>query len=385
MKSAARTATITTAVLDTDEAFAALRQEWDELLHASANGCFFLSWQWLHTWWKHLAEDRRLHIITARCEGKLVAIAPLTIRPSRYLRLLPFPVLEFLGSGNVGSDYLGILVRKGYEDGAVRAIAALLTDHEQVLELSQVERTNPPVTALALQLRQLGWRMHCTTTSFCPYIDFSDQTWDSYLAGLSSAHRANFRRRYKKLQARFDVRLELVESEHQRGEALRILIDLHLRRWGSRGGSDALHSEELVAFHEDFSKQALQQDQLRLYVLWLDNVAVAALYGFVVNGAFYFYQSGFDMNYREHSVGLVIMGLVIQDAFDQGLREFDFLHGEEAYKYLWAGAERELVRFYFFPPHARGSLYSQFLRLRQRIKRQLAQWAPRRKCELDPP
>jgi CelD/BcsL family acetyltransferase involved in cellulose biosynthesis len=383
MKGAVRSSTITTTVLDTEEAFTALRQEWDELLQASVNGCFFLTWEWLHTWWRHLAEDRKLHIITAHCDGKLVAIAPLALRPSRYLRLLPFPVLEFLGSGNVGSDYLNIVVRKGYEDAALRAIAASLTEHNQVLELSQVERTNPQMITAALQLRQLGWRMHRTTTSFCPYINLAGQTWDSYLARLGSAHRANFRRRYKKLQAGFDVKFELVDNESQRGEALKILIELHLKRWGTRGGSDALHREELIAFHKELSQSALQQQQLRLYVLWLDKVPVAALYGFVYNDIFYFYQSGFDMAYSDHSVGLVMMGLVIKDAIENGIREFDFLHGEESYKYLWADAERELVRFYFFPPHTRGSLYGQLLRIRQKLKRQLWHWMPRRKLGMN--
>src|SRR2546427_4482076 len=44
--------------------FEKLREEWNELLQASASNCLFLTWEWLYTWWKHLSEDRRLFIIT---------------------------------------------------------------------------------------------------------------------------------------------------------------------------------------------------------------------------------------------------------------------------------------------------------------------------------
>ena len=35
---------------------------------------------------------------------------------------MPFEVLEFLGCGNVGSDYLSVFVRAGDEDTALRAL-----------------------------------------------------------------------------------------------------------------------------------------------------------------------------------------------------------------------------------------------------------------------
>src|SRR5204862_4045645 len=43
--------------------FTALREEWDELLASSAADCIFLTWEWLHTWWNHLAAGRRLYLI----------------------------------------------------------------------------------------------------------------------------------------------------------------------------------------------------------------------------------------------------------------------------------------------------------------------------------
>lgn len=351
--------------------FETLREEWNELLEASDSNCLFLTWEWLFTWWKHLSEDRRLHLITVRSGRDLIALAPLALRPRRWRRLLPFPVLEFLGTGSVGSDYLDILIRRGQEQHALPELAQGLAGGKLMLELSQVERTAPRAIELALQLKRYGWIPFRTTTNFCPFINLSGHSWESYLASLGAAHRYNFKRRLKNLTQQFDVRFEKVQSEDQRREAAPLLIGLHHKRWRERGGSDALHTSTLVAFHEELSRLALARGWLRLYILQLDGKPAAALYGFKYNGVFYFYQSGFDPDFGRHSVGLVTMGLAIKSAIEEGTEDYDLLHGHEQYKFLWARDERELVRLELYPPRARGALYRQIMELRWGIKRRV--------------
>ncbi len=38
---------------------AALRGEWTALFDAAASPSPFLSWEWLHTWWRHFGGRRR--------------------------------------------------------------------------------------------------------------------------------------------------------------------------------------------------------------------------------------------------------------------------------------------------------------------------------------
>jgi CelD/BcsL family acetyltransferase involved in cellulose biosynthesis len=112
----------------------------------------------------------------------------------------------------------------------------------------------------------------------------------------------------------------------------------------------------LLAFHEEFSALARQRGWLRLYLLRLDGKPVAALYGFRYGRVFSFYQSGFDPAYRKQSVGLVVMGLTIRRAIEEGAAEFDLLHGDEGYKSLWARERREIGRLEVYPPRPRGAL-----------------------------
>ena len=56
-------------------------------------------------------------------------------------------------------------------------------------------------------------------------------------------------------------------------------------------------------------------------------------------------------------VGLVLMGLSIRAAIDEGAGEFDMLWGTEPYKFLWARETRLLQRIELFPTHLGGTLH----------------------------
>src|ERR1700756_5274028 len=89
--------------------FEAIGCEWNELLQRSRSNCVFLTHEWLTAWWRHLAEGRKLEIVTARENGRLVGILPVALQAPQYSRMMP-RMLEFLGTGVVGSDYLEAIV-----------------------------------------------------------------------------------------------------------------------------------------------------------------------------------------------------------------------------------------------------------------------------------
>jgi CelD/BcsL family acetyltransferase involved in cellulose biosynthesis len=338
------------------EEFRRLRPEWDELLSTSPSDSLFLTWEWMFAWWAHLAGRRRLSILAVRSRGHLIAIAPLALRPPDYGRLAPFRSLEFLGSGTVGSDYLDLIVRAGEELRAREAFADHLHGGGVMLELSQVRNGSSLASDLAGGLEGRGWGLSCSTTAVCPYIDLSGQTWPSYLAGLSPAHRYNLRRRQRNLEGSSELQFTEARSDEERREYLGHLIALHNLRWEGRGRPGAFATRGLLAFHEDFSALALRRGWLRLFLLRLGGRPVAALYGFRYGRTFYFYQSGFDPACSKQSVGLVAMGLTIRRALDEGASEFDFLHGDETYKSLWTQVSREIGRLEIYPPRARGAV-----------------------------
>jgi CelD/BcsL family acetyltransferase involved in cellulose biosynthesis len=336
--------------------FEALRDEWSELLQASGADCLFLTWEWLSTWWKHLAGDRRLAILALRHGGRLVALAPFCLRPSSLSRRRPLPVLEFLGNGCVGSDYLDLIVRTGCELEARRAFTSCLANERLVLDWTQLRRGNCAAAGVAADLRESNWSVSERVTNTCPFIPLAGMSWEAYLTTLGAEHRYNFNRKFKRLNRDYSVQLEQVHTQEQCREAIDLVMELHNMRWRGRGGSDAFDTPGLVAFHREFSQIALRRGWLRLYVLRLDGKPAACLYGFLYGRTFYFYQSGFDAAYGKQSVGLVSMGLSIKSAIEEGAEEYDLLHGNEEYKSHWSRQSRELGRLELYPPGGMGSI-----------------------------
>ena len=343
-----------------------LRSEWTELLAASEENSFFLTWEWLRTWWKHLGGSRRLAIRTMREGDRLVGLAPLcALRSSQPWRSGP---LQFLGTGTVGSDYLDVVTRNGHREEAIAALADSIAAEGRVLELTQVPRSRSAGEILRERLADRGWGALERTTNVCPVVDLTDHSWDSYLATLSSSHRQNVRRRCRKLHDAFTVELRVAENETDLSAAFETLWSLHRRRWRDRGGSDALGGPSVMAFHRELAGLALERGWLRLYVLRLDGRPAAALYGFRYRDRFLYYQSGFDPELRDWSVGLVTMGMVLQRAIEEGVREFDLLHGAERYKFHWAGDVRRIGRLELYPPTLHSRLEKRIRRLSRLVK-----------------
>ncbi len=344
------TSTPTVEALRDASQLAQLREEWTSLLASSRSNCFFLTWEWLHTWWKHLAGPRRLFILTVRRGSELVGLAPLCLRPSGALGSPWFPGLELLGAGTVGSDYLDLIVKSGCEPEVLPALARRLDEEGTALEVTHLRSDACITSGFSAALENAGWTTLKRQVNICPHIPLAGQSWDGYLATLGAESRYNFRRKLRRLQSDFRVTFDPASTEQEWRESMDVVFALHNMRWQERGGSDAFGAPALVAFHREVSQLALNRGWLRLYVLRLDEKPVACLYGFLYRRVFYFYQSGFDPSYAKYSVGLVAMGLAIKSAIEEGAHEYDLLHGDEDYKSHWSRECRELYRLELYPP-----------------------------------
>jgi CelD/BcsL family acetyltransferase involved in cellulose biosynthesis len=340
-------------LVDNLDAFGRLEPEWNGLLHGSASDSPFLTWEWLHTWWRHLAGSRRLRIATVRDGGSLVAVAPLAIARHAVPWLSR---LEFLGTGLAGSDYLDLIARRGLEGDCVRELGRALRSQRCALRLDHAP-TASLAGVLASELRGCNWTVMRSPSDACPFATLAGHTWDTYLETLAASHRTRFRRYLNTLRKKFTVSFELAASERSRRDALAALIAFHRARWGARGGSTAFATSALRDFHEDVTGRALASGWLRLHVLRLDDVPAAVTYCFGYNSRFYLYQHGFNDRYRHYSVGLVALGLTIRAALEERALEFDMLYGREPYKWLWAKEEHGLERLDLFPADIAGRVH----------------------------
>lgn len=370
-----------TAIRDVDSA-ERLVPEWTELVEDSDQDCLFLTPEWMLAWWRHFERPGwTLHLVTVRRNGRLLGLAPLCSRPSHLSYLAMFSVTQFLASGLVGSDYLDVILRRGEEASVQRALSGYLASIQPLLTLSHLPALSPGFDGVKQRLEAAGWHTQTCLVETCPYIDLCGHDWESYLDTLSASHRYNLHRRLKQLRRDGTLTFDAVEKEDHRRQALADLLRLHRLSWHGRGGSDAMQTNQEQAFHETITQTALARGWLRLFLLKLDGRPIAGLYGFRRGPRFYFYQSGFDPAWRHRSVGLVTMGLAIQEALAEGAEEFDLLHGTESYKFHWAKHTRDLIKIRLLPPSWRGRVARSIAGAEEGAKRLARRCVPERLLE----
>jgi CelD/BcsL family acetyltransferase involved in cellulose biosynthesis len=167
---------------------------------------------------------------------------------------------------------------------------------------------------------------------------------------------AQWRRRRRWLEQRPGFAFAELTAPDAVAAGLDALFALHHQRWSSDGGSDAIDSPAVEAFHRDAARRLAARGWARLYLLSVAGAPRAALYGFRHGDRFAFYQAGYDPEWRQRSVGTVLLGHVIARSFADGAREFDFLRGCESYKLKWANGWRATVQLRAAGPSLRARL-----------------------------
>jgi CelD/BcsL family acetyltransferase involved in cellulose biosynthesis len=296
-----------------------LRDDWEAL--AERSGSVFATWEWNATWWRHFAAGRELRTVASYDDsGRLAAILPLYLSSRRPLR-----VLRFLGHGP-GDELQPVCAP---EDRGLAAAALREELSRGGADVLLAERMPAAEGWAGL----VGGRVLRRESS--PVLPIGGRSWDEYLAERSRNFREQARRRERKLAREHELRYRMTDDPARLEDDLTTLFRLHEARWGKRGSGALAGQRE--RFHRDFAAQALERGWLRLVFLEVEGKAAAAWYGLRYAGADWFYQAGRDPAWDGYSAGFVLMVHTIRTAFENGMREYRLLRGEEEYKGRFAG------------------------------------------------
>ena len=208
------------------------------------------------------------------------------------------------------------------------------------LDLFSISEESPTLAILPDLARARGYTVEVAEEDVAPRITLAD-TWDDYLAGLSKKDRHELRRKFRRLDAQGNWRWYCVSDPAEAAERMDTFVDL-MRR------SDPAKAEFLTPEREAFFRRMVEatatEGMLRLFFMEMDDLAVAASLCFDYDGVRMLYNSGHDPEYRYYSVGLLLHSLCLRDALEKGYRCFDFLRGNEPYKYRLGGTDHHLFR-----------------------------------------
>jgi CelD/BcsL family acetyltransferase involved in cellulose biosynthesis len=313
---------------------------WDSLIDEQSCGAIFRSPSWLLPWWHCLGQGKQLCMYVASLGGEVHGVLP-----AYHIRTaLGGQRLRLMGDGLAASDYLGLAALPRHEEAVAAAIARTVLEHERDVVLEGLLQDDPLVVAFERAAGRAG--LTCSTTPMepCPWLSLAESgTFSDWLQRRHTSSGAHLRRQQRRLQKRPGYRAEVLSLERDIVEALPTLWRLHSQRWATQGGSEAVFNSSLERFQHESVRALARRGWARLYVIHIEGEPRAVLYGFGRGKRFAYYQSGWDPAWRQWSLGAAVLRLALEDTCARGLAEFDFLRGDEAYKWLFASSSRQLV------------------------------------------
>jgi CelD/BcsL family acetyltransferase involved in cellulose biosynthesis len=204
-----------------------------------------------------------------------------------------------------------------------------------------------------------------------PYIDWSHhQTWQDW----SKAFKALAKAQAQGSGSFIDIPRQRRRLTKQLGELQFVYHDPNpalleqFFKWKSQRYHD-IGALDLWAnsAHRQFIYALHQAGILLVSVLYANDQPIALHLGFERRGRFYWWLPTFDQNLQRYSAGRVLLEELLHYCFEQGQTEFDFLNGEDAYKWCYATHSRVVVNLGQRPLRSR---------LKQKLKTQLKQTFP---------
>jgi CelD/BcsL family acetyltransferase involved in cellulose biosynthesis len=344
-----------------------LAEPWNAL----AGDIPFRRHQWLAPWWRYYGASCKLYTLVVHDTAEnLIGIAPLFLGRSP----VQGRVLRLLGSGEVCSEYVGILCRADHAAEVVANLAEWLCtaadDRENgwdALRLEGVDSRDEVVARLAEELASRGCLVDRRHGPNCWRVELPS-SWAAYEASLSKSHRKQVRRLIDRTFDSGRAVLHTVTDKSQLAKGRQILIDLHQRRRLSLGQPGCFSSSAFAAFHEEAMERLLPERMLRLHWLELDGEPAAAEYHVSGGGVIYGYQAGVAPELLQEEPGRLAAIATLRLAVEQGFAAFDFLRGDEPYKAHFRAQPRPLVEYRIAPRSAAARWRHRAWSVRENVK-----------------
>ncbi|MBN1600310.1 MAG: GNAT family N-acetyltransferase [Chitinispirillaceae bacterium] len=324
---------------------------WDNLLQTSPADNYFLTWDWVWTWWQiYSKKDDTLAIGVLEYQNNITGIVPCYIRKKRlfgpfYVRTLYFLGTQSPGPGEVCPNYMDFIYTRGEEQFIVEKFLSEIVKSNICDELC-FSRMNyrSPIFKILQNVSVKHKLLALTDDVFeCPVAKLPT-SWDEYIQSLSSSMRYKIRREQRKLQLSQNTVFSQPINETEAARYFEELIQLHQKRWNDRNQRGSFANEQFTAFHKRMIQSMFKKEQLALTILFENNEAKAAVYNIRYKNKIYFYQSGVLTGSGLPAFGYLIHSYCIEDAIKNSLDEYDFLlEGRlDAYKRNFTNTQRQI-------------------------------------------
>lgn len=335
---------ITSRVITEFEGFKALAEIWSELLSkCDEQNSPFLTHERLFSWWQHFGKDKLLNILVVEKGNQVIAILPLMTVVYKRL-FLKYRVLETIEAQNC--NYIGIIPVENIKEVMPLIVAYLrnmLRSH-LALKLRSVPEDSELLRYLSHQrdLHSKGLSLNTNIATLAPYVKLHE-SWQKFLGSISRKRRAILRQGLQRIGASHDLQFGTYTLETL-DTGLEEFFALHQKRWHTAGIGSPFSSKKCRVFYREFSRRFLEKGWLHFSYLIADKKVISSIIGFVYNNKYWASKAARDTHFARYSVGHLHYMYLIKWAIERKLTEFDFLQGDESYKFYWTKKSRKYLQ-----------------------------------------
>lgn len=317
-------------------------ESWNALVEQSIADTPFSRYEYLSQWWKTLGggewQTAELVLISARENDQLIGIAPLFIAEYDGQR-----ALMLVGSIEI-SDYLDLIVRETdlprFFSGLLDFLSSQSDKHWSAIDWYNIPDASPTLAALKAEAERRGWTHHEEIYRPTPRIPLNG-SFEDYLARIDKKQRHEIRRKMRRAaESEKNVRFYVVDTTGNIDSEIDAFFHLMMQSHEKEQFLHPAMREQMTASIQNAHKQGY----LWLGFLEIDGAKTAASLNFDYKNKLWGYNSGVSSEHRELSPGWVLLAHTIQWCCEKGRYEFDFMRGDEEYKYRFGGVNQYVMR-----------------------------------------
>ncbi len=321
-----------------------LRNKWNQLLDHGITNVPFLRFEYLQDWWQtrgggEWSSTAELVILTAHDADQLIGVAPFFIAEYEGAKKL-----ILLGSIEI-CDFLDFLVLPDRQSEFADAVLAyfsveIFPKGIQAVELFNLVEESPTLSVWSEAANKAGFTAVQTRLQQAPCISLPGD-WDAYLESIDKKQRHEIRRKMRRAaEAEVPAVMYITSDPAKVEEDCEAFLALMAQ------------DEEKAAFltpamREQFklnTRTAFDQGYLQLAFLKIGDENATAYLNYDYNSRIWVYNSGIDRRFMEYSPGWVLLGHLLQWANEHGRSAFDFMRGNEDYKYKFGAVDHFVCR-----------------------------------------
>jgi len=331
---------------------------WNTLVEQSIADTPFSRYEYLSEWWQTLGggewmgksgEGEKtsplLVLVSATENDQLIGIAPLFITEYDGQQ-----ALMLVGSIEI-SDYLDLIVREQDLPRFLSELFDFLTSPEvkaegpspyawTAVDWYNIPDSSPTRAALQVEFEKRGWQYQAEIYRPTPRIPLNG-SFEEYLARIDKKQRHEIRRKMRRAaESELNVRFIIVDINADIETETNDFFHLMTQDPNKADFLTPLMREQMSVT----IRTAFEQGYLWLAFLEIGGVKVAASLNFDYKNKLWGYNSGVSREHMELSPGWVLLAYTIQWCCENGRYEFDFMRGDEDYKYRFGGVNRYVMR-----------------------------------------